>query len=110
MDFISTQLSAGSREDAEKSATFAACSIDATLSLVPLALHTVEILQLSLDLLDRMVLPGALIDEALNFLLVQAARVSAAGSMPMARIISWLRLARQQLPACLPDQMEFQCR
>jgi hypothetical protein len=110
MDFISVQLSSGSREDAEKSVTLVACGIDAVLSLVPLALHTAVIRQLSLDLLDRMALPGALIDEALNFLLDQAARVSAAGSMPMARIISWLRLARLQLPACLPDQMEFQCR
>jgi histidinol-phosphate aminotransferase len=74
MDFITSQLAVGSREDAENGAALAACGIDAILSLVPLARPAAVARQLSLELLDRVALPGTLIDEALNFLLDQTAR------------------------------------
>jgi histidinol-phosphate aminotransferase len=74
MDFITSQLAVGSREDAENSAALAACGIDTLLSLAPLARPSGVARQFSVALPDRVVLPGALIDEAVNFLLDQTAR------------------------------------
>jgi len=74
MDFITAQLAVGSREDAEDSAALAAHGIDALLSLAPLARPLSVARQLSLALADRVALPGALIDEAVGFLLEQTAR------------------------------------
>jgi histidinol-phosphate aminotransferase len=74
MDFITSQLAVGSREDAENSAALAAHGIDTLLSLAPLARPVGVARQFSLALPDRVALPGALIDEACNFLLDQTAR------------------------------------
>lgn len=74
MDFITSQLAVGSRADAEDGAALAACGIDALLSLAPLARPVGVARQLSLALPDRVPLAGALIDEAVNFLLEQTAR------------------------------------
>ena len=74
MDFVTSQLAVGSREDAENSAALADYGIDAVLSLVPLARPAAVVRQLSLALPDRVALPGALIDEAVDFLLDQTAR------------------------------------
>lgn len=74
MDFITAQLAVGSREDAENSAALAAHGIDSLLSLAPLARPLGVARQFSLALADRVALPGALIDEALGFLLEQTAR------------------------------------
>lgn len=74
MDFITSQLAVGSREDAENSAALAAYGIDAVLSLVPLARPAAVARQLSLALPDRVALPKYLIDEAIDFLLDQITR------------------------------------
>lgn len=74
MDFITSQLAVGSREDALNSAALAACGIDTLLSLAPLVRPAGVARQLSLALVDRVALPGALIDEAVSFLLDQTAR------------------------------------
>ena len=74
MDFITSQLAVGSREDAENSAALASYGIDTLLSLAPLARPLDVARQFSLALPDRVALPPALIDEAVNFLLDQTAR------------------------------------
>lgn len=74
MDFITSQLAVGSRQDAENSAALAAHGIDTLLSLAPLARPVGVARQYSLALPDRVALPGSLIDEACNFLLDQTAR------------------------------------
>lgn len=74
MDFVTSQLAVGSRDDALNSAALSACGIDTLLSLAPLARPVGVAQQLSLALEDRVALPGALIDEAVHFLLDQTAR------------------------------------
>lgn len=74
MDFITSQLAVGSRQDAENDAALAAGGIDALLSLAPLARPASVARQLSLALADRVALPGEAIDEAVNFLLEQTSR------------------------------------
>src|SRR3990167_6652409 len=74
MDFITSQLAVGSREDAQDSAALSGYGIDTLLSLAPVARPDRVARQFSLALPDRVALPGALIDEAVNFLLDQTAR------------------------------------
>ncbi len=73
MDFITAQLAVGSRLEAEQGPTLAAQGIEAVLSLVPLARPAPVTRQLSLAIQDRVEIPGALIDEALDFLVHQTA-------------------------------------
>lgn len=74
MDFITSQLAIGSSQDAGNSAALADRGIDTLLSLAPLARPAGVARQLSLALADRVALTGALIDEAVSFLLDQIGR------------------------------------
>lgn len=74
LDFITPQIVIGSRRDAENDDLLIHHRIDAVLSLAPLERPASVARQFSLEMRDRVALPGDIIEEAVAFLREQVSR------------------------------------